>query len=63
MHKRALVGREKAFGWDHTSTLDTVYNLGLLYKGPHRLEVAEATFKQALVGYEEALGPDHESAQ
>lgn len=31
MYQRALAGREKALGPDHTSTLDTVNNLGLLY--------------------------------
>jgi tetratricopeptide (TPR) repeat protein len=31
MYQRALQGKEKAWGPDHTSTLDTVNNLGLLY--------------------------------
>ena len=31
MYQRALQGYEKAWGPDHTSTLDTVNNLGLLY--------------------------------
>jgi hypothetical protein len=31
MYQRALAGYEKALGPDHTSTLDTVHNLGLLY--------------------------------
>ena len=30
MYQRALQGREKAWGPDHTSTLSTVNNLGLL---------------------------------
>ncbi len=32
MYRRALEGKEKAWGPEHTSTLDTVNNLGLLYK-------------------------------
>ena len=31
MYRRALDGYEKALGPDHTSTLDTVNNLGNLY--------------------------------
>jgi tetratricopeptide (TPR) repeat protein len=31
MYQRALRGKEKAWGLDHISTLDTVNNLGLLY--------------------------------
>ena len=33
MYERALQGREKALGPDHTATLDTVNNLGILYHG------------------------------
>lgn len=32
MYQRALAGYEKALGPNHTSTLDTVNNLGVLYK-------------------------------
>jgi Tfp pilus assembly protein PilF len=32
MYQRALQGREKALGADHTSTLDIVNNLGNLYR-------------------------------
>ena len=32
MYKRALEGKEKAFGVDHTSALRTVNSLGSLYK-------------------------------
>jgi tetratricopeptide (TPR) repeat protein len=32
MFERALQGYEKALGLEHTSTLDTVNNLGNLYK-------------------------------
>jgi hypothetical protein len=33
MYQRALQGREKALGPEHTLTLSTVNNLGLLYTG------------------------------
>ena len=34
MYQRALEGYEKAWGPEHTSTLDTVNNLGVLYAEP-----------------------------
>ncbi|KAI6080082.1 hypothetical protein F4821DRAFT_104114 [Hypoxylon rubiginosum] len=61
MYKRALEGKEKAWGRDHTSTLDTVNNLGLLYKSQGRLAEAEAMYKRALEGKEKAWGRDHTS--
>jgi Tfp pilus assembly protein PilF len=47
-YRRALEGKEKALGPDHTSTLDTVNNLGSLYKYQGRLKEAEAMYRQAL---------------
>ena len=38
MYQRALQGYEKAWGPDHTSTLDTVNNLGLLYYSQGKLD-------------------------
>ncbi|KJZ70113.1 hypothetical protein HIM_10483 [Hirsutella minnesotensis 3608] len=61
MYKRALEGYEKALGQDHTSTLDTVNNLGLLYANQGKLPEAEAMYKRALEGKEKALGRDHTS--
>ncbi|KAH7413483.1 hypothetical protein BKA64DRAFT_355752 [Cadophora sp. MPI-SDFR-AT-0126] len=61
MYQRALAGKEKAWGPDHTSTLDTVNNLGILYKNQGKLVEAEQMYQQALQGYEKALGPDHTS--
>ncbi|KAF7533969.1 hypothetical protein G7Z17_g13438 [Cylindrodendrum hubeiense] len=57
MYQRALDGYEKAWGPDHTSTLDTVNNLGALYKDQGRLQDAKAMYQRALDGYEKALGP------
>ncbi|KAL9084632.1 MAG: hypothetical protein Q9165_007987 [Trypethelium subeluteriae] len=61
MYQRALQGTEKAWGPDHTSTLDTVNNLGLLYVDLGRLDEAEKMYQRALQGKEKAWGPDHTS--
>jgi tetratricopeptide (TPR) repeat protein len=58
---RALAGYEKALGRDHTSTLDTVNNLGNLYGAQGKLGEAEEMYLRALAGYEKALGRDHTS--
>jgi tetratricopeptide (TPR) repeat protein len=59
MYQRALQGREKAWGPEHTSTLDTVNNLGILYVDLGRLDEAEKMYQRALQGYEKAWGPEH----
>ena len=56
MYNRALQGKEKALGPNHTSTLNTVNNLGLLYQDQGKLGEAEQMYNRALRGYEEALG-------
>jgi hypothetical protein len=50
-----LKGKEKALGLDHTLTLDTVNNLGILYWNQGKLKEAEEMYQRALKGYEEAL--------
>src|SRR5947199_3589480 len=57
----ARCGNEKALGPDHTSTLDTVNNLGILYVNQGKLAEAEQMYQRALAGKEKALGPDHTS--
>jgi hypothetical protein len=47
MYNHALTGKEKAWGPEHTSTLDTVNNLGLLYKNQGRLDDAERMYNHA----------------
>ncbi|KAN0067119.1 HET domain containing protein [Elaphomyces granulatus] len=59
MYQRALRGDERAWGPDHTLTLDTVNNLGSLYKDQGKLDEAEKMYQRALQGYEKAWGPDH----
>jgi tetratricopeptide (TPR) repeat protein len=54
MYVRALAGWEKALGPDHTSTLVTVNNIGLLYSNQGKLAEAEQMYVRALAGYEKA---------
>ena len=62
MYQRALQGKEKAWGPDHASTLDTVNNLGNIYAMQGKLGEAEKMYQEALQGMEKACGPDHISA-
>ena len=59
MYKRALEGMEKAWGAEHTSTLATVHNLGLLYADQGKMTEAEAMYKRVLEGYEKAGVAEH----
>ncbi|KAJ5641444.1 hypothetical protein N7490_005444 [Penicillium lividum] len=59
IYKRALAGKETALGPNHSSTLDTVDDLGNLYGRQGKLDEAEQMYKRALAGKEKALGPDH----
>jgi tetratricopeptide (TPR) repeat protein len=61
MYQWALQGYEKAWGLDHTSTLDTVNNLAALYKNQGKLVDAEQMYQRALQGKEKAWGLDHTS--
>ncbi|MCJ1348933.1 hypothetical protein MMC31_007166, partial [Peltigera leucophlebia] len=61
LFRRALEGYEKAWGPEHTSTLDTVNNLGVLYADQGKMPEAEAMYRRALEGYEKAWGPEHTS--
>jgi tetratricopeptide (TPR) repeat protein len=56
-----LASQEKALGPDHPSALETVNNLGVLYKDQGKLANAEEMYERALRGKETALGPDHPS--
>jgi tetratricopeptide (TPR) repeat protein len=63
MYQRALEGYEKALGRDHTSTLNTVNNLGLLYADQGRPTEAESMYQRALSGFRVALGLSHWKTQ
>ena len=45
MYHRALEGKEKAWGPEHTSILDTVNNLCILYKDQGKMVEAEKMFQ------------------
>ena len=62
MYIRALQGYEEALGPKHTSTLDTVTNLGNLYADQGKLVEAEAMYIRALQGYVEVVGPERLSS-
>ena len=51
---RALKGKEKAWGAEHISTMDTVNNLGVLYANQGKIAEAEAIYIRALKGKEKA---------
>jgi tetratricopeptide (TPR) repeat protein len=61
MYLRALRGKEDAWGVKHTSTLDTVNNLAVLYSDQGRMKEAEEMYLRALRGKEEAWGAKHTS--
>ena len=54
--KQCTCGKETAWGPDHTSTLDTVNNLGILYSDQDEMAEAEAMYLRALAGKEKAWG-------
>ena len=60
MYVRALEGREEAWGPKHTSTLDTVNNLGDFYRVQERFAKAQRMYSRALEGYANVKG-DHEA--
>ena len=47
-HVQALQGMEKVWGPAHTPTLDTVNNLGVIYKDQGKMAEAEAMYERAL---------------
>jgi len=61
MYQRALKGKEKTWGSEHTSTLGTVNNLGNLYRDQGKLKEAEKMYQRALKEKEKAWGSEHTS--
>ena len=47
------------WGAEHTSTLGTVNNLGLLYADQGKMAEAEEMYMRALKGYEKIYDADH----
>ncbi|KAK2612718.1 hypothetical protein QQS21_001335 [Conoideocrella luteorostrata] len=62
MYARALQEKEKTWGPDHTSSLETVHSLGCLYAYQGKLQEAEEMFVPTLQGKEKVWGPDHTSS-
>jgi Tfp pilus assembly protein PilF len=52
MYQRALQGYRKELGKEHTSTLGTVNNFGILCSNQGELVEAEKMVERALQGYE-----------
>jgi hypothetical protein len=52
MLQRALDGRFFALGVDHTSTLDTINNLEILYRAQGRLDQVEQMYMRVGLGWE-----------
>jgi hypothetical protein len=50
----------KTLSAEHTSTLSTINNLGVIYRDQGKLGEAEM-YQRALEGYEKALGAEHTS--
>lgn len=50
MFKQALEGKEKAWGPEHASILETINNLGLLYAEQGNIVDAKAMYKRAVEG-------------
>ena len=61
MYRRALEGKEKAWGPEHTSTLNTVNNLDVLFVDQGKMPEAEAMYRRPLEGFEKAFGLEHRS--
>ena len=59
IYMRALKGYEKAWGAEHTSTLNTVNNLGVLYSNQGKMAEAEAMYVRALEGFKKIFDADH----
>ena len=59
MYLRALKGYEKAWGAEHTSTLDTVNNLAVLYYNQGKIVEAEEMYTRALEGFKKIYNADY----
>jgi tetratricopeptide (TPR) repeat protein len=58
MFQRALAGTEKALGSNHKWMLNTVYNIGTLYRAQGRLDEAEELLLRTLASYEKTRGKE-----
>ena len=56
---RALKGKEKVWGAEHTLTLDTVNNLAVLYYNQGKMVEAEEMYTRALEGFKKIYNADY----
>jgi hypothetical protein len=61
VYNLGLAGYEKAWGTEHTSTLDAVHNLGVLYARRGHHKDAEMMYNLVLTSYEKVWGHEHMS--
>ncbi|KAF8535591.1 hypothetical protein BDD12DRAFT_854737, partial [Trichophaea hybrida] len=59
LYRRALEGREKALGPDHSDTLLNVWCMADLYKRQRRFTEAKDAYERASTGFIKALGYGH----
>ena len=59
LYARALAIKEKAYGPDHTSVADTLYNMALLHKAADDVESAKSLFSRCVQIYASSYGSDH----
>ncbi|GMH57355.1 hypothetical protein TL16_g02355 [Triparma laevis f. inornata] len=59
VYERCLAGRMKALGEDHTDALDTLSNLGVVFKKLGNYEKALEYYERALKGNEKTLEKTH----
>jgi tetratricopeptide (TPR) repeat protein len=59
LYRGVLEGKERELGPDHSNTLMSVFNLGIILKNNGDYEGAEKLVCRALEGHERELGPDH----
>ena len=61
MYPRALTGKEKPWGAEDTSTLDTLNYLADLYRNRGEMKKAEGIYLRAIEEYERTWGYEHTS--
>ena len=59
-YEKTMKGEEKLLGVAHPSTLGTVMNIAIVYKGMEDYGKAEELYERALEGNEAQFGKDHE---
>jgi hypothetical protein len=58
MYQQALRGKEEVVEAEHISTLNTIDNLGSLYRYQGKLAEAEQMLQRVVQGYQKALGTE-----